>query len=98
MKFEKHVFICINERETGDFCQAKGSQEIWAAFKRAVRERNLSNKIRINKSGCLGQCKQGPACVIYPEGVWYGHLTLADVDRIVTEHLIDNNPLKEKMI
>lgn len=35
-----------------------------------ARESGL-NDVRINKSGCLGKCEEGPACVVYPEGNWH---------------------------
>ena len=27
--------------------------------------------VRVQKSGCLNYCEQGPTCVIYPEGKWF---------------------------
>ena len=32
--------------------------------------------VRANKAGCLDQCEHGPTVVVYPEAVWYGHVTL----------------------
>ena len=42
--------------------------------------------IRVQKSGCLGQCERGISCVVYPEGVWY---TLTGEENIpdLLEHL-----------
>lgn len=42
---------------------------------------------RINTSGCLGRCEEGPLLVIYPEGVWYSYKTYNDIDEIIEKHL-----------
>ncbi len=73
MTFRMHVFICTNERPTEHprgCCSAKRSLDIMTHLKRAARAEGLDD-VRINKSGCLGYCEQGPSCVIYPEGTWY---------------------------
>ena len=43
---------------------------------------------RINSAGCLDRCELGPTLVIYPEGVWYGFNTTADIDEILDTHLV----------
>ena len=96
MKFEKHVFICINERSADDpagCCKAKGSEEIHKTMKEEIKKRGLNKKIRINKAGCLDQCSKGVSMVVYPEGVWYGHVTKEDVMEIVESHLMGNKPV-----
>jgi (2Fe-2S) ferredoxin len=35
--------------------------------------------------------------VVYPDGVWYGHVTLADVDEIVDLHILGGK-LVERLI
>ncbi|MDO8526569.1 MAG: (2Fe-2S) ferredoxin domain-containing protein [Deltaproteobacteria bacterium] len=95
MKFEKHVFICINQREEGKACcAAKGSEEILNVMKEEIKKRGLNKKIRINKAGCLDMCTKGAAMVVYPEGVWYGNVTLEDVPEIIESHLIANKPVE----
>ena len=44
------------------------------ALKFAAKQEGISG-IRVQKSGCLGQCERGISCVVYPErGVWYKRL------------------------
>lgn len=94
MKFEKHVFVCVNEREAGkQCCNASGSVEVWSAFKEKIKERKLAGKIRINKAGCLDQCAKGVSVVVYPDGTYYGHVTVADVDEIIESHLLHGIPV-----
>ena len=52
-------------------------------FKQKLAEHGLKGKVRANQSGCLDQCEHGPNIVVYPEAIWYGHVTEADVDEIV---------------
>jgi (2Fe-2S) ferredoxin len=84
--FQKHLFICCNEREDGTGCQGT---TLLDRAKRYGREVGLDvNSVRINKAGCLGRCDVGPAVVVYPEGQWYSASNEADIEEIVREHLV----------
>ena len=63
------------------------------AFKRVLHERGLKGRMRANAAGCLDQCPRGVAVVVYPEQVWYGGVTVADVDEIVDQHLGQGIPV-----
>jgi (2Fe-2S) ferredoxin/ferredoxin len=90
--FERHLFVCTS----GEYCPVHdgNSKEIHKALKEQARSAALKGKVRINNSGCLDQCGHGPMAVVYPEGVWYSHLTLEDVPLIVEEHLVNNRPVE----
>lgn len=97
VRFERHVFVCLNERPPSSpvgCCKAKGSEEILNFMKEEIRKRGLSKKIRINKAGCLDQCSKGVSMVVYPEGVWYGRVTREDVLEIIESHLLGNKPVQ----
>ena len=91
MRFQHHVFICLNKRNNGDNCCDQ--HNAFAAFdyaKNRVKELGLSGsgKIRINKAGCLDRCSDGPVLVIYPEGIWYTFIDTEDIEEIIQSHLI----------
>jgi (2Fe-2S) ferredoxin len=54
--------------------------------------------VRANKAGCLDQCEPGPTVVVYPEAVWYGGVTEADVDQIIDEHIVAGRPIERLII
>ena len=101
-KFEKHIFICTNQRPEGNprgCCSPNGEGELQALFKAKLKQRGISNsKVRANKSGCLDQCEVGPTVVVYPDAVWYGHVTPADVDEIIDSHILGGRPVERLII
>lgn len=92
MIYKKHIFICTNQRDPGarKCCGEQTGLEITTKFKKAIKDLNLPHEIRAQRAGCFDLCEHGPNVVIYPEGVFYGHVQLADVDEIVSEHILNN--------
>lgn len=95
--FERHVFICCNQREPGHprgCCDPDATDWLQKAFKKALAARGLTRRIRANRAGCLDQCEHGPTVVVYPEAVWYGGVTEADIDEIIDRHLMAGEPVE----
>ena len=95
--YKKHLFVCLHERPSGEprgSCAQKGSEALLKAFKAEVRKRGLGDDIRAQKAGCLDNCELGCSVVVYPEGVWYGHVTAEDVAEIVDQHLAQGRPVE----
>ena len=96
-KFEKHIFICGNQRPAGaprPCCDPAGQAELQKSFKEKLAARGLKGKVRANQSGCLDQCEHGPNLVVYPDAVWYGRVTLDDVDEIIESHILGGKPVE----
>jgi (2Fe-2S) ferredoxin len=96
--FERHVFVCHNVRPAGaprPSCTPDGSSELFTTLQQAAKAAGLgAPKVRINKSLCLDQCEHGPTVVVYPEAVWYGHVKPEDAEAIVSQHLINGQPVE----
>ena len=89
--YRRHVFFCLNERPEPEACCGRhGAAELQAYAKQRVKALGIAGKgeIRVNKSGCLDRCEEGPCLVVYPEGVWYTYVDRADIDEIVDSHLV----------
>jgi (2Fe-2S) ferredoxin len=100
-KFERHIFICTNQRPEGHprgCCSPSGEGELHRFFKVKLAQRGIKGTVRANKSGCLDQCEIGPTVVVYPEAVWYGHVTPEDVDEIIDSHIIGGRPVERLII
>lgn len=96
VRYDRHIFICTNLRDADDArgsCGAKGSAEVRARFKAALKERRLNGRLRANTAGCLDACKHGVSAVVYPDGVWYGGVTVDDVEEIIDSHLVGGVPV-----
>jgi (2Fe-2S) ferredoxin len=52
-----------------------------------ARRPALWGKVAVSGSTCLGPCFEGPTIVVYPEGVWYTGVTLADVPELAATHM-----------
>lgn len=96
-----HVFCCVNERPDNHprgSCCRRGSLRLRNYMKARAKELGLEGGVRINASGCLDRCENGPTMVIYPDGVWYHYETLADVDEILERHVIGGGRVDRLML
>jgi (2Fe-2S) ferredoxin len=101
--YERHIFFCTNDRGTGaerPSCNQCGSAELRDYAKRHMKKMGLTGegKVRVNKSGCLDRCEEGPVCVVYPEAVWYTYVDEDDIDEIIDSHLVHGKTVKRLKI
>lgn len=99
--YEHHVFFCMNIREDDKrpSCGKQGAVAQQHAKKRIkALDMNGQGKVRINQSGCLDRCEEGPCLVVYPEGTWYTYVDTADIDEIIDSHLIGGQPVERLKI
>lgn len=85
----KHVFLCIGP----DCCAPEQGLAVWEYLKQAVKTEDLD--VMRTKAACFRVCCGGPWMLIYPEGVWYGDMTIERCERIVKEHLVGGRPVSE---
>ncbi|HEY5951559.1 MAG TPA: (2Fe-2S) ferredoxin domain-containing protein [Kofleriaceae bacterium] len=99
--FQRHVFVCINERPADHpkgCCKAKGGVEVRDRLKQELTARGISKVVRANNAGCLDQCEHGVTVVVYPEQVWYGGVTVDDIPELVEKHLVGGEAVERLMI
>ena len=90
--YRAHVLVC-----GGTGCKASHSEAIYHALTQEVKAKGLDKEIKVVETGCNGFCAAGPIMVIYPGGIFYQRIKAEDVPEIITEHMINGNPLERLM-
>jgi (2Fe-2S) ferredoxin len=94
--YKHHVFFCMNTREDGRrSCGDHGATTAQQHAKKRIKQMDMNGqgKVRINQSGCLDRCEEGPCLVVYPDAVWYTYVDTEDIDEIIDSHLIGGKPV-----
>ncbi len=86
--YKHHILICA-----GTGCTSSKSLKIAEKLEQALASHDLTNDVQIVKTGCFGLCAAGPIMIVYPEGTFYSHVEVEDVEEIVESHVISGKPV-----
>jgi NADH:ubiquinone oxidoreductase subunit F (NADH-binding)/(2Fe-2S) ferredoxin/NAD-dependent dihydropyrimidine dehydrogenase PreA subunit len=86
--FRSHILMCA-----GTACVSCGAFKVRARLEKELKDRGLDQEVRVVITGCNGFCAEGPIMVVYPEGIFYGHVTPEDMPLIVEEHIVKGRPV-----
>jgi (2Fe-2S) ferredoxin len=89
---ERHLFFCIGP----DCCRRRDGEMLWDYVKKRVKDTGIH--VMRTKAGCFRICTDGPWLVVYPEGIWYGNVTPPRFERILREHLMGGQPVREWIV
>ena len=76
---------------------AAGARPVLSAFLKEIEKRNLAD-VTVTQTGCIGMCRLEPIVEVYVPGqdkVTYVKMTEEKAARVVAEHIINNQPVKE---
>ena len=79
---------------------AAGARPVMLTFMDEIKKRNLGN-VTVSQTGCIGMCRLEPMVdVIVPgkDKVTYVNMNADMVPRVVTEHIVNGNPVLEYTI
>ncbi len=90
---QKHLFLCLGP----ECAPLKKGEKVWDYLKQRSAELEKEGVVQVmrTKAQCLRVCARGPWLVVYPDGVWYGEVTVERCERILAEHVVGGRPVEE---
>ena len=80
---------------------AAGARPILSAFVEGVNKANLTDKVSVSQTGCIGICQFEPVVEVYEAGkekVTYVKMTEDKVKEVIEKHLVGGKVVKEYTI
>ncbi len=79
---------------------AAGARPVLTAFTEEIAKRNITNAT-VSQTGCIGICQYEPVVEVHEAGkekVTYIKMTPEKVAKVVTDHIVNGNPVNEYTI
>jgi (2Fe-2S) ferredoxin len=88
--FRRHVLVDVIR-------DGSISEDAFAVKKKFFSELNKGglDDVKVSTVRSMGYDDHSPVAVVYPDGVWYGQLTVEDVPTIIKQHLVDDTPVED---
>lgn len=82
-EYNMQILVC-----GGTGCKASESEEIRNSFTDLLNEYGLEEEVQVVMTGCFGFCEKGPIVKMMPDNTFYVHVTPADTEEIIKEHIV----------
>lgn len=97
-RIRRHILLCGGP----ECCREKEGDAVWAYLKKRCKQVNAAASeediLFRCKVKCLRVCTDGCIVVVYPDGIWYHHVDEIAIDRIIDEHIVNNQPVEDLIL
>jgi len=96
-----YIFKCEQSSPPGmpkPSCVNEQTRELYQYMSNKLMVMGITTTVLPIRTACLGRCQMGPVMLIEPGHYMYIGLTKEKIDKIIDEHIIKGNPIKEYMI
>ena len=94
-KREGKVMVCVC---AGAGCISSGAQPTLDAFKKIIKEKNLSSTVEAIPVGCMGACNQGPLVSVGSDETIYQKVTPEQTSEIIEKKLENKGPISKMLL
>jgi (2Fe-2S) ferredoxin len=76
------ILVCSRSK-----CWKRGGKDICQLLKENVRSRGWQNKVNVETTGCLKQCKYAPNLIMMPDETRYSQVSLKEIPLLLDKHI-----------
>jgi len=77
-----HILIC-----RGTACVSSESLEVQKELENQIKDKGLTEDIKVVHTGCFGFCARGPVMVLLPDATLYCEVRVEDIGEIIERHV-----------
>ncbi|MGI6294630.1 MAG: NADH-ubiquinone oxidoreductase-F iron-sulfur binding region domain-containing protein [Armatimonadota bacterium] len=92
-EIKRKIVVC-----SGTACTDPGGKRLEPMLQRILERRKLEGKVDIEEAVSYGLCKNCPMVVVEPDGIFYGKLDEAKLEKIIDQHVVGGKPVEEYMV
>jgi (2Fe-2S) ferredoxin len=96
-----YIFKCEQSSPPGmpkPSCVNEQTRELYQYMSNKLMVLGVTTTVHPIRTACLNRCQMGPVMLIEPGHHMYIGLTKEKIDKIIDEHIIKGNPVKEYII
>jgi len=96
-----YIFKCEQSSPPGmpkPSCVNAQTRELYQYMSNKLMTLGITTTVHPIRTACLNRCQMGPVMLIEPGHHMYIGLTKEKIDKIIDEHIIKGNPVKEYII
>lgn len=85
-KLKAHLFVCTSctyNQPNGSESDPAIAADLRKSIKTEAYEKFGKDRVRVSAVGCLGQCSDGIATVLYPQGEWLLNVRPEDKAKLI---------------